>query len=91
MLGIILWSSAETREAVVWCEDHGPLAYLSTESPVRKLVPWPTAGDVVDVTTEQKDAVRHVITMIPLGDRRSVIEDLLAASRIDQDTTDDED
>lgn len=29
MLGIVLWSSSAKRKAVIWCADHGDLAYLS--------------------------------------------------------------
>ncbi|WP_299546211.1 hypothetical protein [uncultured Tateyamaria sp.] len=29
MIGVILWSDPKTEKAVIWCEDHGDLAYLS--------------------------------------------------------------
>lgn len=29
MFGVILWSDPEVRKAVVWCEDHGDLAFLN--------------------------------------------------------------
>ncbi len=28
MYGVILWSDQEAQRAVIWCEDHGKLAYL---------------------------------------------------------------
>lgn len=27
MFGVVLWSDAKDRKAVIWCEDHGDLAY----------------------------------------------------------------
>lgn len=27
MYGVVLWSDPEDRKAVIWCEDHGDLAY----------------------------------------------------------------
>ena len=28
MMGVIIWSDAVARKAVVWCDDHGELAFL---------------------------------------------------------------
>ncbi len=27
MFGVVLWSDTEDRKAVIWCEDHGDLAF----------------------------------------------------------------
>lgn len=29
MYGVVLWSDNEERKAVIWCEDHGDLAFWS--------------------------------------------------------------
>ena len=29
MLGVVLWSSKEDHKAVIWCEDHGDLAFYN--------------------------------------------------------------
>ncbi|MHC9237873.1 hypothetical protein ACX9MO_19795 [Pseudooceanicola sp. 502str34] len=29
MFGVVLWSDSSDRKAVIWCEDHGDLAYFS--------------------------------------------------------------
>lgn len=29
MYGVILWSDEITQKAVIWCEDHGRLAYFN--------------------------------------------------------------
>ncbi|WP_243612445.1 hypothetical protein [Shimia aestuarii] len=28
MLGVVLWSDSTDKKAVIWCEDHGELAYF---------------------------------------------------------------
>lgn len=29
MLGVVLWADIDDRKAVIWCEDHGNLAYYT--------------------------------------------------------------
>lgn len=29
MIGVVLWADAHDRKAVIWCEDHGDLAYYT--------------------------------------------------------------
>lgn len=29
MFGVVLWSDTKVNKAVIWCEDHGDLAYFS--------------------------------------------------------------
>ena len=29
MYGVILWSDQKAQRAVIWCEDHGKLAYFN--------------------------------------------------------------
>lgn len=29
MIGVVLWADAHDRKAVIWCEDHGNLAYYT--------------------------------------------------------------
>jgi hypothetical protein len=29
MFGVVLWSDADERKAVIWCEDHGDLAFYN--------------------------------------------------------------
>ncbi|SLN67852.1 hypothetical protein ROA7450_03642 [Roseovarius albus] len=31
MFGVVLWSDPDQNRAVIWCEDHGNLAFLSSE------------------------------------------------------------
>lgn len=48
MFGVVLWSDCATQKAVIWCEDHGELAYFDA-------VEHPGA---VDLALEPGDLVR---------------------------------
>lgn len=81
MLGIILWSSAVRRRAVVWCEDHGPLAYLDqTLSPDNDRA-LPAAGTTVDVETRPHGALRLVTRFRSLGGRVDLAASLPSLAR----------
>lgn len=34
MYGVVLWKDVEGSRAVIWCEDHGDLAFLATDEGV---------------------------------------------------------
>ncbi|MEM6759179.1 MAG: hypothetical protein AAF601_06830 [Pseudomonadota bacterium] len=55
MIGVILWSDPTKQTAVVWCEDHGNLAYLSQPHLDDLSGSFVDAGDVIefDMTTER--------------------------------------
>ena len=42
MYGVVLWSNATDRKAVIWCEDHGDLAFYNGQFDE---VPDPIAGE----------------------------------------------
>jgi hypothetical protein len=44
MYGVVLWSDPHERKAVIWCEDHGDLAFFSDD---RVDVVALDAGDLV--------------------------------------------
>lgn len=54
MLGVVIWSNPQERKAVIWCEDHGDLAYFNDESALMGEIDL-DAGDLVDfeMTTER--------------------------------------
>jgi len=68
MLGVVVWSKEPVQAAVVWCEDHGDIAYLSgygglAEQPdYLSLDPapprWPAAGDLVTLDTTRSGEQR---------------------------------
>lgn len=52
MRGVILWANAQDNKAVIWCEDHGNLAYYSQADHSGHLGNTIDAGDLIqfDVT-----------------------------------------
>ncbi|MBV1896151.1 MAG: hypothetical protein KUG70_06810 [Rhodobacteraceae bacterium] len=85
MYGVILWCDAQENKAVIWCEDHGDLAfYRKTELEVDLTL---DAGDWVqfEVTTERHLNIAHNPRLISQGvavDLASVLTS--AASTNDQ-------
>lgn len=54
MYGVVLWCSDDSRKAVIWCEDHGDLAYgqdIDGETALE-------AGDLVLFQAEQTRRMR---------------------------------
>lgn len=45
MLGVVLWSDTHERNAVIWCEDHGDLAFYRSAADGK--APDLDAGDLV--------------------------------------------
>ena len=58
MLGVVLWSDAEERKAVIWCEDHGDLAYLNGTDNVLNGEGFFDAGDLVQFEMCLEDSTR---------------------------------
>ncbi len=61
MLGVVLWSDKKERKAVLWCDDHGDLAYFDgSGSDPDQSVSF-GAGDMVqfDVTIEHRMRRAH--------------------------------
>lgn len=46
MFGVILWSDRESGKAVIWCEDHGDLAFFRETEPGTEVLL--AAGDLVE-------------------------------------------
>ena len=70
MLGVVVWSKECTQAAVVWCDDHGDIAYLKGYgglaeqpdyvSPDPAPPRWPAVGDLVTLQTATAGGVRLV-------------------------------
>ena len=54
MYGVVLWCSEDSRKAVIWCEDHGDLAYFQVPNGLIRL----EAGDLVHFRSEQTRRMR---------------------------------
>ena len=54
MFGVVLWSDRESGKAVIWCEDHGDLAFYKETEPGTEILLG--AGDLVefDVTLDRQ-------------------------------------
>ncbi|ABG32342.1 hypothetical protein CEP88_03875 [Roseobacter denitrificans] len=58
MLGVVLWSDASDRKAVIWCEDQGDLAYVKPSDDVLRTGDFFDAGDLVQFEMEVSQSTR---------------------------------
>ena len=70
MIGVVVWSSEDRQKAVIWCEDHGALAYLQGRADLVGDQMWPDAGDLLELESETIGALRHARNVSILSDRR---------------------
>ncbi len=62
MFGVILWSDPEREKAVIWCEDHGQLAFYNDHA--SDLLPYAyDVGDLVEFQVQEYDGLRHASDM----------------------------
>lgn len=54
MIGVVLWSSKKENEAIIWCEDHGELAFFNGEHSEGQLGCSMDAGDLVSFELTQE-------------------------------------
>ncbi len=47
MFGVVLWSDQIRKRAVIWCEDHGDLAFFNGEGPTDPKLAEMEPGDLV--------------------------------------------
>lgn len=59
MLGVVLWSDASDRKAVIWCEDQGDLAYVNGGDDVLNSRDFFDAGDLVQFDMEMHQSTRR--------------------------------
>jgi hypothetical protein len=60
MIGVILWSDHAAEKAVIWCEDHGDLAFLSRSDCKTMPNTFLNVGDMVDFDVFTERNVRKV-------------------------------
>ena len=56
MFGVVLWSDTRDRNAVIWCEDHGDLAFYRQKDSTYELCL--DAGDWVEFDLQEDDNPR---------------------------------
>lgn len=59
MIGVVLWSDASDRKAVIWCEDQGDLAFLNSADDIFQSDAFFDAGDVVQFDMEVQASMRR--------------------------------
>ncbi|MEM9637627.1 MAG: hypothetical protein AAF252_15570 [Pseudomonadota bacterium] len=59
MIGVVLWSDASDRKAVIWCEDQGDLAFLNSADDLLHSDAFFDAGDVVQFDMEVHASMRR--------------------------------
>ncbi len=86
MYGVILWSDPDVRKAVIWCEDHGELAYYEApDQVVGGDTMFFDPGDYVQFDLSIDDNLRRAsnATTIQAGSFPSVAHTLEASSPTD--------
>lgn len=60
MYGVVLWSDPRQNRAVIWCEDHGDLAYYEGGMPEVRPGPELDPGDLVRFDVSEGKRMRIV-------------------------------
>jgi len=78
MIGVILWSDVADQKAVIWCEDHGDLAYLTQDGADMLPDAFVDAGDVVefDLVTRRNLRLAESVTLIETADASHLVQAL---------------
>lgn len=58
MLGVVLWCDSVERKAVIWCEDHGNLAFFNGMNQEDALLQDFDAGDLVQFNMSESGHLR---------------------------------
>lgn len=66
MIGVVVWSSASRKQAVIWCDDHAALAYLSGWEHLKNDGAWPEPGEIMQLETETIGEIRHARNVRPI-------------------------
>ncbi|MEO1364100.1 MAG: hypothetical protein AAFU86_10045 [Pseudomonadota bacterium] len=82
MIGVILWSDPSEKKAVIWCEDHGDLAFLSRPNATELPEAFVDVGDVVEFELRAKRNTRQVENVKILSGARAapLVQELKAAT-----------
>lgn len=66
MFGIVLWSNPQKRKAVVWCSDHGDLAYVESRDCMSGAGDLPLAGTSCVIEFHHKNGRRVCNKLVPM-------------------------
>ncbi|WP_204114022.1 hypothetical protein [Shimia biformata] len=59
MFGVVLWSDNLDNKAVIWCEDHGDLAFFNGGNDMPSSLPDLDPGDLVQFELSQDRNLRY--------------------------------
>ncbi|WP_143093049.1 hypothetical protein [Celeribacter neptunius] len=79
MDGIVLWVDAESDKAMIWCSDHGDLAYVSSAEALVGTTTMPEVGTMVSIKTRIVNGIRFCYQLTPL--QRNAAPELAQALR----------
>jgi len=60
MYGVVLWSDETKNRAVIWCDDHGDLAFYRRDARAREAKMPFKAGDLIQFDLKEATAMRIV-------------------------------
>lgn len=82
MYGVVLWSDTDCDRALIWCEDHGHLAFYNGPSEALGSLDEIEAGDLVQVTVEEAQDFRIAkdIKLVATDEYPQLVDTLRQAS-----------
>lgn len=86
MFGVVLWSDTEDRKAVIWCEDHGDLAFYNKTEELCSAEFALDAGDLVqfDLTVDRHLRFAHNPRLVSEGVCPDIADTLAPANAAPQ-------
>ncbi len=82
MYGVILWSDQNNKRAVIWCEDHGDLAFYKSKQKDEFLDNWCDPGDLVrfDIENDGEMRLASNLTLVAADEYPTLARHLKQAS-----------
>lgn len=59
MFGVVLWADKAERTAIIWCEDHGDLAFYRSNDSTALTGVTLDAGDLIQFEVTQSQQLRY--------------------------------
>lgn len=85
MFGVVIYISPDRQRAIIWCEDHGPLAYVKADKTLRDTRQAIAVGDCVRFSARTDGDFRIGRELCPISlPPLSELPDLLRQTASDQ-------
>ncbi len=83
MHGVIIWSDKTRGRAVIWCEDHGDLAFYGGETEGGSIVNRFEPGDLVHFNLREDDKLRLALKprLVAADEYPTLMQDLKDTGR----------